>query len=113
MWAYRTTTRRSTEETPFALTFRVKVVISVEISVPSYREGNFISTLNNEKLILELDLVEKLRNDASIKNVAYQDKVRRYYNARVKSRKFNISDLVVRKALSPILDPLKRELRAN
>lgn len=35
VWAYRTTTRNSTGETPFALVFGTEAVIPCEVAVPS------------------------------------------------------------------------------
>ena len=37
LWAYRTTTRVPTRETPFRLTFGTKAVIPVEVEPTSYR----------------------------------------------------------------------------
>ena len=41
LWAYRTTPRRSTGETPFSMTYEVKVVIPIEISLSSIRVADF------------------------------------------------------------------------
>ena len=37
IWAYRTTTRVPTGETPFRLTFSIKAVIPVEVGLTSFR----------------------------------------------------------------------------
>ena len=37
LWAYRTTARTSTGETPFRLTYRTKAVIRVEVGMASTR----------------------------------------------------------------------------
>ena len=36
LWAYRTTVRRATRETPFSLAFGVEAVVPVETKVPTY-----------------------------------------------------------------------------
>ena len=41
LWAYRTTPRRSTGETPFSMTYEVEVVIPIEISLSSIRVADF------------------------------------------------------------------------
>ena len=41
LWAYRTTVRTPTEETPFRLTYDTEVVISVEVGVASIRQEMF------------------------------------------------------------------------
>lgn len=37
LWAYRTTARTSTGETPFKLTFGIEAVILVEVGLPSLK----------------------------------------------------------------------------
>ena len=37
LWAYRTSIRTPTRQTPYALTFRMEVVLSYEIFLPSLR----------------------------------------------------------------------------
>ena len=37
LWSYRTTSRRSTEETPFFMTYGVEAVIPVEMGFPMMR----------------------------------------------------------------------------
>ena len=41
LWAYRTTTRIPTEETPFKLTYGIDVVIAVEIGITSMKREHF------------------------------------------------------------------------
>ena len=41
LWAYKTTTRTPTRETPFRLTFGTKAVIPVEISLTSFRTNKY------------------------------------------------------------------------
>ena len=40
LWAYRTTARNSTGETPFSLTFGTEAVLPVDMEVPSYRTSD-------------------------------------------------------------------------
>lgn len=46
LWAYQTTSRRSTGKTPFSMTYRTKAVILVEISMFSIKVSNFSSDSN-------------------------------------------------------------------
>ena len=41
LWAYRITTRSTTRETPFSLTYRYDAMILVELCVGSLRRDNF------------------------------------------------------------------------
>ena len=41
LWAYQTTPRRSTGETPFSMTYGVEAVIPIEIGLSSMRVTDF------------------------------------------------------------------------
>ena len=41
LWAYRTTRRRSTGETPFSLTYKAEAMILVEVNLCSARVAGF------------------------------------------------------------------------
>ncbi|GAV76363.1 hypothetical protein CFOL_v3_19838 [Cephalotus follicularis] len=78
-------------------------MILVEIEVHSLRAVHFNEANNEEGLENLLDLVEELRDKATIKVVAYQKRVSRYYNKRVNPRPLKEGDLVIRNAT--IADP--------
>ena len=46
LWAYRTTARTSTEETPFLLVYGYEVMVPVEIRVGSLRRENYDLDMN-------------------------------------------------------------------
>ena len=52
LWAYRTTTRTPTGETPFRLTYRSEAVILVEVGLTSYRVHNHDESKNDEAIRL-------------------------------------------------------------
>ena len=96
-WAYQTTTRTSTGETPFRLTYGTKAMIPVEVGVTSTRQVVFHEESNDDHLQINLDCLEEIREKASIKVTKYQQKMADYYNKRVKLIRLDIGDLVVRK----------------
>ena len=55
LWAYWTTPRRSTGETPFSLTYGGEVVIPTEVSLCSERVSRFVLAENEELMIKQLD----------------------------------------------------------
>ena len=57
LWAYRTMSRRSTGETPFAMTYRVEAVIPLEANFPTLRTNSFTPSGNDELLEESLDLI--------------------------------------------------------
>ncbi|XP_071928262.1 uncharacterized protein [Coffea arabica] len=97
LWAYRTTPRTTTQETPFALTYGAEAVIPAEIGVPSSKVQNFIVQDNENELRLSLDLLERRREEAAIRMAKYKGQVAQHYNARVRHLYFKPGDLVLRK----------------
>ena len=59
LWTYRTTPCRSTEETPFSMTYGSKVVIPLEIGFPTLRTSFFTSSSNDGLLEKGLDLIKE------------------------------------------------------
>ena len=72
LWAYRTTARTPTGETPFRLTYRTEVVILVEVGVTSTRRAAFSEEENDDKLRLNLDCLDEVRDKASSRMAKYQ-----------------------------------------
>ena len=86
LWAYRTTARTPTGETPFKLPYGIEVVIPVEVGVISTRRATFSEEENDDKLRLNLDYLDEVREEASCRMTKYQQKMAKYYNKRVKLR---------------------------
>ena len=84
-----------TDETPFSLAFDTEAVISVEVRIPSIRIENFDGQTNSERQHANLDLLEEVREIAQIRMIAYQYKMARYFNFRVRNKTFRIGDLVL------------------
>ena len=62
IWAYRTSSRTSTGETPFRLIYGMDAVIPVEIGSSSYRVSEDIDLeVNNLNIRIYLDLLEQRR----------------------------------------------------
>ena len=76
LWAYRTTHRRSTEETPFSMFYGAEAVIPIEMRFPTLRTQSFNSSNNDELLERRLDLIEKRRESAMIQLTYYQHKIK-------------------------------------
>ena len=56
LWTYRTTPCRSTEETPFSMTYGAEVVIPLETGFPTLRTSLFSPSDNNEHLKKNLEI---------------------------------------------------------
>ncbi|XP_027156819.1 uncharacterized protein LOC113757958 [Coffea eugenioides] len=97
LWSYRTTPRSATQETPFSLTYGAEAVIPAEILTPSPRLAAYAAEVNDEERQLDLDLVDERRDLASARIASYKNTLAHYYNARVRHRRFQPGDLVLRK----------------
>ncbi|XP_058189204.1 uncharacterized protein LOC131306792 [Rhododendron vialii] len=64
LWAYRSTPRRSTGQTPFSMAFGMEAVIPLESRFPTLRIENFDPKTNDEAVEQELVLAEEKRDDA-------------------------------------------------
>ena len=71
LWAYRTTTKTPTRETPFRLTYGSEVVISIEVGLITYRVDNHDENKNNEAVHLQLDLMDEVRATAEQRLTRY------------------------------------------
>ena len=80
LWAYRTTARTPTGETPFNLTYGTEAVILVEIGLTSLRKEFFNEDSNDNQLKLNLDCLDEVRDQASQRMAKYQQKMAKYYN---------------------------------
>jgi hypothetical protein len=113
LWAYRTMKRTPTEETPYALAFRTEAIIPAELGSKSFQVENYKQETNDEGLKLHLDLLQEKRDRAQITMAAYQERVARYFNRKVKPRSFKVGDLVLRKVTLTTKDSDEGKLAPN
>ncbi|KAG7537008.1 Ribonuclease H-like superfamily [Arabidopsis suecica] len=99
LWAYRTTPRRSTGETPFSLVYGMEAVVPAELNVPGLRraEAPLDEEENTAMLDDSLDTINERRDQALIRIQNYQQAAARYYNSKIKSRPFFVGDYVLRR----------------
>lgn len=72
LWTYCTTLRRSTGETPFPMTYGFKVIILLEMGLPTLRTSQFNIEENDSLLSTSLDLVDKRREVVMVQMAHYQ-----------------------------------------
>ena len=80
-------------------------MIPVEVGVTSIRREVFNEESNDDQLRLNLDCLDEIRDKASSRMTRYQQKMAEYYNRRVKLRRLDIGDLVLRKVTIATKDP--------
>ena len=113
LWAYQTTARTPTGETPFQLAYGTDAVIPVEIGLTSYRVDNYSEDTNEEELRLQLDLVDEVRTAAEQRLARYQNLMAKHYNSNVRHRDFQVGDLVLRRVMGAARDPSQGKLGPN
>ena len=64
LWAYRTTVKTPTGETPFKLAYGSEAVILAEVRMASHRVKEYQAEENEVQLHLNLDLINEVRTDA-------------------------------------------------
>ena len=71
LWAYKTTARTPTGETPFRLTYGTEAVISIEVGVASIRQEVLCEEDNNDQLRINLDFLDEVRGKTSNRMMKY------------------------------------------
>ena len=87
LWAYRTTARRLTGISPFALTYGMEVIIRTEIGMPTLRT-NVLEQLSTKSMIKDLDTTDELRETTVVRIASYHLQLENLYNRRVKPQVF-------------------------
>ena len=113
LWAYRTTRKSTTQETPFSLAYGIEAVAPVEVGLKSPRI-DFANTEHNEEILnLNLDLLEEKREQVLKRAEDYHRKTKKYYDQRVRPRSFKPGDLVLKKLLLARKNPTHGKLGPN
>ncbi|XP_070040804.1 uncharacterized protein [Nicotiana tomentosiformis] len=97
LWAYGTTSKTSTDETPFSLVCGTEALIPLQIGEPSTRYTHTTEAINEEELRVNLDLTEERREAALIRMVAQKQMIEQYSNRKANLRYFKIWDFVFKK----------------
>lgn len=98
LWAYRTSSKTATGETPFALVYGTEAVILAEIIYDSPRIDAYNEQDNMDVRKEELDGLDLKREVAHIRMEKYKSQVRAQYNKKVKVRRFSKGELVLKRA---------------
>ena len=113
LWAYRTTVRTPTGETPFKLAYGSEVVIPAEVHMADHRVTMYQDKDIKEQLRLNLVLIDELRTDADERMTRYKNLMARQYDAMVKPRRFNIGDLILKRVSLATKNPAHGILGPN
>ena len=98
-WAYRTTKRILTRETPFSLAYGTEAVIPIDISMLTLRVERVVPDQNDTLLRLMLDHSEERHQQVQIHIVTYQQQIQAAHYKKVKHREFQLRDLVLKRVI--------------
>ena len=113
LWAYMTTHKIATGETAFALAFGHEAVVPVGIRVAKHRTEHFDEYENNDKICLNLDLLTEKKEQILKRSAAYQQRVARYYNQKVRIQQFRVGDWVLKRVNQNTKDSAQGVLGLN
>lgn len=97
LWVDRITKKRSTRRSPFELVYDLDAVLPMNIKLPVYKLLQYFVT-DRENLqarindIIQLDEERRLAKD---RFKDYQDRVKKVFDRKAKSRNFQVGDLVL------------------
>jgi len=97
---YQNLVRTSTRATPFSLVYGIEAVLPFEVEVPSLRilaESRLEESEWAQAHFDQLNLIEGKRLAAMSHGRLYQSRVKNAFDKRVRPRKFNKGDLVLKK----------------
>ena len=86
LWAYKTTVRTPTGETPFKLAYGSEAIIPAEVHMANHRVMMYQDKDNEEQLCLNLDLIDEVRIDTDERTARYKNLLAKQYDAMVKPR---------------------------
>ena len=112
LWAYRTTARKPTGISPFAITYEMEAIFPTEIGMPTIRT-DIPERGNTYLMVKDLDTFDELRESAAICITSYQSRLANSYNKRVKPRMFQPGNLVLRTIFENTADPNAGKFQPN
>ena len=95
------------------MSYGAEVIIPIETGFPTLKTQSFNSSNNDELLERSLDLIEERKESAMVQLAYYQHKLKQSYDAKVKLRLLEHGDLVLRKVLSTVKNPVWGKLGPN
>ncbi|KAI3784140.1 hypothetical protein L1987_43233 [Smallanthus sonchifolius] len=110
LWVDKTTLKNATGQNPFSLVFSTEAMIPTEMVIPTARTNLQTLETNNEALAHDLDIVDEIRDFAKVCIVAYQQRIAKSYNKNIRIRRFQVGDLVLRKAFQNTTNPIDGKL---
>ena len=97
LWSLRTSPNRSTGFTPFFMVFGAEAVLPTDIDHGAPRVRAYQEDQSERSRQDDLDQLDEVREVALLRSRKYQQNLRRYHSRQVRSRAFEVGDLVLRR----------------
>ncbi|KAL2244075.1 UNVERIFIED_CONTAM: Ribonuclease HI [Sesamum indicum] len=97
LWAYRTTPRTATGETPFCLVYGTEAIIPAEIGEESQRVMQYEPEANQAERSFDLTVIEEKREAAYARILHHKGLMMKSHNRRIRPRQLQVGDLVLKK----------------
>ncbi|KAL2226842.1 UNVERIFIED_CONTAM: Pol polyprotein [Sesamum indicum] len=97
LWAYRTTPRSTTGETPFCLIYGSEATIPTEIGEETQRVATYDPEANAEARAFDLATVEERREKAWTKMLHHKGLMMRNKKKKLRKRELQVGDLVLKR----------------
>ncbi|KAL5754599.1 hypothetical protein ACOSP7_022819 [Xanthoceras sorbifolium] len=88
-----------------SLAFGTKVVLPTEAFIKTKRVHSYSPTDNDSELRTSLEELNERRKNARLKAAALQQRTSKYYNSKAKPKRFEVSDLILKKVIPSTRDP--------
>ena len=95
LWSLRTTPSRATGYTPFFMAYGSEAILPTDLDYGAPRVRAFDEQGNQAALEDAADQLDEARDAALLHSAKYQQALRRYHDRNVKSRGFNVGDMVL------------------
>ena len=82
----------------------------MEVGLTSFQVKTYEDQKNHQELSGNLDLIDEVKEEAMKRMAKHKEAMARYYNKKVKVRRFNTVDLVLRKVSQATKDPSQGKL---
>ena len=87
------------------MAYGTEAMIPVKVRVPLFRYENFDEETNTSLLAAERDTIKEWMEVARVRMEAQKQRMARYYDSRVKERKFKVGDTVLRQVFQNTKEP--------
>ena len=82
----------------------------MEVGLTSFQVKNYEEQKNQQELNRNLDLIDEVKEEAIKRMAKHKEVIAKYYNRKVKVRRFNTRDLILRKVSQATKDPSQGKL---